>query len=145
MARPRDQRAAESAALAVVARERRGEIGLGRQRFDQTLGIERRLGDAGADMRPRDESGIAKQYDAAESQARRFDIENAVRIGLARAADDGGERRRKICLGRMVQIAGSPRRRTRCGGIELPWQRPVASVQSAGKPCASSAGRNQIQ
>src|SRR5262249_36785876 len=60
IARMRDDRPPESAALLVVARERRIDIAARRrERIGEAGGIERRLAGAGGDMRPRDESRIA--------------------------------------------------------------------------------------
>ena len=55
------------AAARGVARQRRvNAVSRGQECVRQALGIERRLGDSRANMRPRDERGVAKEYRSAE-------------------------------------------------------------------------------
>ena len=63
----RNQPPAELPPLAVVARQCRfNVVSRGQECVRQALGIERRLGDSRANMRPHDERGVAKEYRSAE-------------------------------------------------------------------------------
>jgi len=84
--------AAERTLLRLVAGERRGEIAGGAQRAGEARGVERRLGDAGAEMGTRHEGGIAHERDAAERNARRFEIVDRLEEG-SRDLEDAGKLR----------------------------------------------------
>src|SRR5687768_12915651 len=91
----RDAAPAELAAQALVAVER--GIELARAAGDalrEAQRVERRLGHAHADMRARNEGGIAEQRDPPEREARRLDVEDRLEEGL-RALHDLGDVRRE--------------------------------------------------
>src|SRR5687767_13591847 len=93
--RARDDPGAEAAPLEIVAREAAVELAVRRgDAASQGLGVERRLGDAHADMRARDERRVAQQRDAPVHQARRLEVEYRLEKGL-RALDDARDLRRK--------------------------------------------------
>ena len=92
----RDQGRAESARLPLIGRQRGVDIaGRRRQRIGQPGRIQRGLADAGADMRPRDESGIAQQRHAAGDDARRFQIEDRLKERRRRRLGHGHVLRRQ--------------------------------------------------
>src|SRR5262245_26791023 len=98
----RNQPTAESPPLAVVARQRRfNVVSRGQQCVRQALGIERRFGDPGANMWPRDEGGVAEEYRPAEHDARAFQVENRLQYGSLGVGDQRGDLRRKkrVCVG----------------------------------------------
>src|SRR5271167_2018044 len=70
-----DKGFAEWLLKALVLHQSRGEIVAGvAETVGKAGGIERRLGGAGAGMRPRHEGGVAGQHDTAEYQLRRDQI-----------------------------------------------------------------------
>jgi hypothetical protein len=62
------------------------------------LRIERRLGDAGADVRPRDEGCVAEQQGPSEHELWRFQVEDRLHDGLFGAFDQDGDLRRQYGL-----------------------------------------------
>src|SRR5687767_12565944 len=87
----RDAAPPELAAQAIVARERGVEVaGMGGEGVGEALGVERGLGDAHADVRPRDERGITQKAGASDGEARRLDVEYRLEERL-RALDQLGD------------------------------------------------------
>ncbi len=67
----RDEPISEPPAIGIVALEPRRELAVGRsERRSQAPRIKRSLGDAGADMRPCHERGVAQESDTAEHDLR---------------------------------------------------------------------------
>src|SRR5581483_3364738 len=98
-----DTAAAKLAAQLRVALERRLYTALHLQRAREACGVERRLGDAHADVRARDEGGVAQQRDASGGDARRLDVVDGLEEGL-RALDERREPRREQGARRLLQL-----------------------------------------
>ena len=115
------------------AQERRRDLALVERR-DERRRVVRRLGDAGCDMRPRDEGRIADDRDPAECHARAF----RDRRSAAGSARRSAARSRGIAAPAIARppraSRRSPRGRISGGGIEIVWVVPCSSVSS----CCSS-------
>src|SRR5438105_7690205 len=92
-----DAAPAELAAQEVVALQRRFQVvRVLLDRFCEADRVERGLGDAHADMRARDERGVAEEARAPDRKARRLDVEDSLKERL-RALEHLGHVRREQC------------------------------------------------
>ena len=121
-----------------LERRNAGSIRIRVERLDERRSIVRGLGDAGGDMRPRDEGGIAD--DAARSKARggsRDRRSAAERSSISRTI----ARTAAPAVFRLSAHLAMASRRMSVGGIEIAWVTPLSSVKSEGSSLDSSAGR----
>ena len=94
-----DDAAADADALGLERPQRRLDLRVPVERRGEGDRVVRRLGDAGADMRARDERGVADERDAAERHRRRLEVVDRLQEGLLGQPNQRPELRRQHLFG----------------------------------------------